>query len=62
MEKCTSWFGHKFVARYDIGEPDLSMFTSLKTRDMSGFVESMKPKTYVHDVCVRCGQIVERKK
>lgn len=62
MEKCISWLGHKFVARYDLGARDLSRFIKFNTYDMNGFIEAMKPKTYVHDVCVRCGQIVERKK
>lgn len=66
MEKCTSWMGHNFKARYDFGEPDLnkirSTFKSFKTDDMGVFFESLKPKTYVHDVCTRCGTTVERPK
>ncbi len=62
MEKCTSWMGHKFEARYDMGAPDLSRFIKFNTENVREFMESMKPKTYVHDICVRCGQIVERKK
>lgn len=62
MEKCTSWLGHKFVARYDLGAPDLSWFRSFSGYGVNEMIEKMKPKTYVHDVCVRCGQIVERKK
>ena len=62
MDKCTSWMGHKFQARYDIGAPDLSRFIKFNTENARDFMESMKPKTYVHDVCVRCGQVVERNK
>jgi hypothetical protein len=57
-----SWFGrHKFEARYDIGPPDLSRFVKID-RASEGFFEALKPKTYVRDVCVKCGKTIERAK
>lgn len=51
--------GCKFEPRYDLGPPDLSRFTSMKNAHPE-FFEALKPKTYVHDVCIRCGTIVKR--
>lgn len=49
-------FGHRFEARYSLGAP---------TGDIQGglygaveIINATKPKTYIHDVCVRCGKIV----
>lgn len=62
MKECTNWKGHNFEARYDVGEPNFSSFKSLRVDDYPTLIEAMKPKTYVHDVCTRCGATVERKK
>ena len=57
MKECTSIFGHKFEARYDTGLP---------TGTIKGFkgtviqMESLKDKKYIHDICTRCGQLIER--
>lgn len=52
-------FGHKFQPRYSTGAPKVG---ELDVEDASpafllGFVEASKSKTYVHDVCVRCGAV-----
>lgn len=62
MSRCeNSWFGrHKFEARYDLGPADLSRFESISGRGAGSFMEKLRQKTYVHDVCVRCGALVER--
>lgn len=61
-DKCKSWMGHNFEARYDIGEPNLSVFKSFSGFQVAEMMEALKPKKYVHDVCTRCGAIVERNK
>ncbi|WP_159585940.1 hypothetical protein [Chelativorans xinjiangense] len=59
-ERLGKWIGGcRFEARYDLGPPDLSRFKSFERATLE-FFEIMKPKTYVHDVCVRCGKIVKR--
>lgn len=64
-DRCpNSWFGsHKFEPRYDLGAADLSPFfgdrvASFKTSADS--IESMRAKTYVRDICIRCGKTIER--
>lgn len=62
MSDCcpNNWFGmHKFEARYDLGTADLSQFASFKARDPNYF-EPFRSKTYVRDVCTKCGKTIER--
>lgn len=63
---CTGWFGqHKFVARYDYGEPHVpegGIPYSPAVDELGDILERMKSRTYVRDVCVRCGHIIERSK
>jgi hypothetical protein len=51
--------GCKFEPRYDLGEPDLSEFTKLTASPEA--LNALRTKTYVKDVCVRCGKTIERK-
>lgn len=62
MSKCQShWRGqHKFEPRYDLGAANLSRFTSIEGIGVGSFMEKLRPKTYVHDVCVRCGDTINR--
>lgn len=57
VPKCQSVFGHHFQARYDTsgakGLPP-KMDTSI------GALEYFRDVTYVRDVCVRCGETIER--
>lgn len=61
VPKCTSWLGHKFEARFDTGarvggdaEYEGSAYFILE-------LEKLKhPHTYVHDICIRCGHVVQR--
>lgn len=53
--------GHRFEARYDT-EPQL---TDLKG-SMSGYmaetlIRASAKKTYIWDICVRCGKTIKRK-
>lgn len=52
MQKCNSWFGHKFIARYSTRIP--GSLRSFKVGDPE-FVEVIKDKIYEGDICVRCG-------
>lgn len=60
-DRCpNSWFGaHKFKPRYDLSAPDLSMFTGSFKAD-NETIEKLRTKTYVRDVCTKCGKTIER--
>ncbi|KKM72783.1 hypothetical protein LCGC14_1417080 [marine sediment metagenome] len=51
---------HKFEARYDKAPADLSAFKKLKGDDVGPVLEKLRHVTYVRDVCVLCGETVER--
>jgi hypothetical protein len=52
---------HQFEPRYDESAPDLTRFDSFKMADARA-LEFLRAKTYVRDVCVRCGKTIERTK
>lgn len=52
--------GCRFEPRYDCGAPDLSRFDTLSGGGVPTLIEALKPTTYVHDICVTCGKIVDR--
>ena len=57
-----SYFGsHKFEPRYDLSPADMSAFKSFKAADPS-YMEPLRAKTYVRDVCTKCGKTIERVK
>lgn len=55
-------FGHKFRPRYDEKRwgPQWLEDSSKEVTKLSGFPEKDYIKTYVQDVCVRCGLIAKR--
>lgn len=53
-------FGHKFEARYNIGEPTLGHVQYSRESDLAMLLEASKPRTYLHDICPRCGTVVKR--
>jgi len=62
VRRCGSIRGHKFEPRYDC-EP-VSSF-EIGESSMSGWafekiLEAMMRRTYVYDICVRCGTKVKR--
>lgn len=57
-----SWTGaHRFEPRYDLGSVDLSQFSKI-VRMSAGFAEKLRKKTYIRDVCTKCGKTIEREK
>jgi hypothetical protein len=54
-------FGCKFEPRYDLSAPDVSRFKKIDG-PVAPVLEATKAKTYVCDVCVRCGKTIERNK
>ena len=50
---------HKFEARYDVQPLDLRIFASISGLTTAR-LEALQKRTYVRDVCVRCGAIIER--
>lgn len=60
MSGCTSWLGHKFEARYD-NEPggDIKCGPLVGQR-LVDVIKATNRQTYIHDICVRCGEIKRR--
>lgn len=64
IPKCTSIWGHKFEARYSTSRPHI---TADQLFWVGGYLrgaevlEASKTRVYQHDICVRCGHVVERK-
>ncbi len=54
MKECTSMFGHKYEARYDSRMPDKFEVEG----NYIEAIEAIKTKTYIHDICTRCGHII----
>lgn len=54
----TIWGKHRFEARYDTKLS--SAMTEIKATSPA-YLEAAKDKAYVRDICVRCGETVERK-
>lgn len=53
--------GCEFSPRYDVGPPTIDMGEfSGGAAGILAIVETSKPRTYVRDVCQRCGKTVER--
>lgn len=57
MLPCMDWRGHKFQPRYD--EEPLP-FEVEECANITQFVKAYTKRTYVCDVCVRCGEIIKR--
>ena len=59
-----TWLGgghaHRFEARYDVGVPDTSKCKDLALMSWNDDPAAYRAKTYVHDVCTRCGKIIDR--
>lgn len=64
MDECLNkkkfFGGCKFEPRYDLGPADISRFESISGTGAVTMFEKLRAKTYVHDICVRCGKIVRR--
>jgi hypothetical protein len=62
VPKCKSWMGHKFEGRYSLGAavipPDLKV--SIAVDSLTGIYSQFRTQTYVHDICVRCGYVIEK--
>lgn len=57
-ERIGKWIGGcRFEPRYDVGEPKIH--GKITGYDLPAVLEASKPKTYIHDICIRCGKIVK---
>ena len=52
------WGSHKFEPRYDLGPADFTPFETFK--GSAHTMEKLRTKTYVRDVCTKCGKTIER--
>ena len=62
-EKCTSWRGHRFEARYStrpivLPAQKMQELLWLSMDDLKRLTEPVR--TYECDVCVRCGHVVQK--
>jgi hypothetical protein len=62
VNRCSSWLGHKFEARYDIRPQIGGNFEGVSSVDVVAVVNAQAKRDYVRDVCIRCGATVERSK
>lgn len=63
-QKCDGWFGPRcrFEARYDKGQTTVTKAGGqYSAEDIERIINAATPKTYVCDVCVRCGHVIERR-
>ena len=51
---------HKFQPRYDLSEPKIPWEQLAEISIGPSAVDRLRVKTYVRDVCVRCGEVIER--
>ena len=51
---------HKFEARYDYGEPTIEGTLRVSAWRAADIVRASSSKTYIKDICVRCGKEVKR--
>jgi hypothetical protein len=56
------WGSHKFEARYDLSPANASAFQTIQGMNVTRFMETLRTKTYVRDVCTKCGKTIERVK
>ena len=64
MTECkqTVFFPCNFQPRYDYGEPTIKHMKGGDPDTHVDLIEASKLKTYVRDVCERCGKVIERLK
>jgi hypothetical protein len=54
--RCPGLFGiHRFEARYDRRDTETGLTGSGQSK-----TEWSETRTYVHDICIRCGHVVKR--
>jgi hypothetical protein len=52
--------GCRFEARYDEGAPVGKYTGQYFISDAPDIIRALRPITYVHDVCTRCGKTIDR--
>lgn len=57
IPKCTSWWGHKFEARYSLSASTMIEFEVGKAtaKALGEIIDRYRDRTYEGEVCVRCG-------
>lgn len=59
-ERAGKWIGGcRFEARYELSAPGLKI-ESYEGPRLVDVIEASRAKTYVHDICTRCGKVVQR--
>lgn len=66
-ERVGKWFGCQFQARYNYGAPVVAAIQAMPA--LQSFIltltdvralETLRSRTYIRDICIRCGKTVER--
>lgn len=64
VSQCSSFFGHRFQPRYDQSAAQMPAGREFQlknsTETLSEILECFRSKTYVYDICVKCGCTVKR--
>lgn len=58
---CIKDKAHCFEPRYDYGQPLGIEAQNIGSQVLLDFAEATKSKTYVYDICIKCGMIIGRK-
>lgn len=63
--QCKTWYGAtrcNFEARYDLSPAmtEDATLTNATDKSVALFLDALRTKTYVHDICTACGKIVKR--
>lgn len=62
---CTNGKIHRFESRYNYGPSTLSRrnnITAADTDEIFEIIEASRSKTYIYDICVKCGKIIKKKR
>lgn len=59
---CIKGKQHNFEARYDYGAPLLTNLESkgCSSSEIADIMNASKAATYIHDICTKCGKIINR--
>lgn len=62
VPKCIRLLGHKFEARYDVGPAQAGNIRvhPFNEDKLPAILAATRPSTYLRDVCVHCGHVIER--
>ena len=58
--KCSTILGHKYEPRYSYGSPSKIEVENVRENGLVRLLEASKPRTYIYDICIRCGHTISK--